>query len=160
MTPDGVAIKASTRSWGWQACKALGEQAIVMGDHVLPGQEINPVLSKLPADGIAVTAIHNHLLRAQPARFYMRRGGGRSGEACDRPAGCPVCHQCWQQLILIPRDMMACRSLRRGAKSQHQKEAVVPLLASSHLHAGATLPKLRAAHADLREAVVVQVTPS
>jgi hypothetical protein len=49
----------------------MGEQAMVMGDLVLTEHEINPVLSKLLADGIAVTAIHNHLLRAQPATFYM-----------------------------------------------------------------------------------------
>jgi uncharacterized protein DUF1259 len=33
------------------------------------------VMSKLLAGGIAVTAVHNHLLRAQPATFYMHVDG-------------------------------------------------------------------------------------
>ena len=32
-------------------------------------------MSKLLASGIAVTAVHNHLLRAQPATFYMHVEG-------------------------------------------------------------------------------------
>lgn len=71
VTVDGVAIKPALALGGWLAFKPMGEQAMVMGDLVLTEQEINPVLSKLLADGIAVTALHNHLLRAQPATFYM-----------------------------------------------------------------------------------------
>jgi hypothetical protein len=37
--------------------------------------EINPVMSKLFANGIMVTAVHNHLLRAQPPTFYMHVAG-------------------------------------------------------------------------------------
>jgi hypothetical protein len=71
VTVDGVAIKPALALGGWLAFKPMGEQAMVMGDLVLTEPEINPVLSKLLAGGIAVTAIHNHLLRAQPATFYM-----------------------------------------------------------------------------------------
>ena len=46
-----------------------------MGDLVLTETEINPVMSKLLASGISVTALHNHLLRAQPATFYMHIAG-------------------------------------------------------------------------------------
>jgi hypothetical protein len=48
---------------------------MVMGDLVLTEDEINPVMSKLLAGGVAVTAVHNHLLRAQPATFYMHVDG-------------------------------------------------------------------------------------
>jgi hypothetical protein len=71
VTVDGVVIKPALALGGWLAFKPMGEQAMVMGDLVLAEQEINPVLSKLLAGGISVTAIHNHLLRAQPATFYM-----------------------------------------------------------------------------------------
>jgi hypothetical protein len=60
---------------GWLAFKAEAEDAMVMGDLVLTEEEINPVMSKLLASGIAVTAVHNHLLRAQPATFYMHVEG-------------------------------------------------------------------------------------
>src|SRR5690606_16081403 len=35
----------------------------------------NPVMSKLIEGGLEVTAIHNHLLRATPATFYLHVGG-------------------------------------------------------------------------------------
>jgi biotin operon repressor len=48
---------------------------MVMGDVVLLGSEINPVINKLQAGGLEVTAIHNHLLRAEPMTFYLHVGG-------------------------------------------------------------------------------------
>jgi hypothetical protein len=75
VTVDGVAIKPSLALGGWLAFKPMGEQTMVMGDLVLTEQEVNPVLTKLLAGGITVTAVHNHLLRAQPATFYMHVAG-------------------------------------------------------------------------------------
>lgn len=46
-----------------------------MGDLVLLEPEINPVMSKLIEGGLEVTAVHNHLLRATPATFYLHVGG-------------------------------------------------------------------------------------
>ena len=48
---------------------------MVMGDLVLTEEEVNPVMSGLVEGGIDVTAIHNHLLRAQPATMYMHVEG-------------------------------------------------------------------------------------
>jgi hypothetical protein len=42
---------------------------------VLTESEINPVMEKLLAEGIEVTALHNHLLRANPPTFYMHVSG-------------------------------------------------------------------------------------
>jgi len=72
---DGVAIKPSLALGGWLAFRPVGAQAMVMGDLVLTEGEINPVMTRLLADGITVTAVHNHLLRAQPATFYMHVAG-------------------------------------------------------------------------------------
>src|SRR5438067_1766730 len=71
VTVDGVSIAPALALGGWLAFKPMGAEAMVMGDVVLTEQEINPVLTRLLTDGITVTAIHNHLLRAQPATFYM-----------------------------------------------------------------------------------------
>jgi hypothetical protein len=57
------------------AFKPMGNMAMVMGDLVLLGSEINGVVSKLQEGGLEVTAIHNHLLRAEPATFYLHIGG-------------------------------------------------------------------------------------
>src|SRR5712672_4525429 len=49
----------------------MGDQGMVMGDLVLTETEVNPVMTKLAAGGIEVTALHNHLLRNQPFTMYM-----------------------------------------------------------------------------------------
>jgi hypothetical protein len=49
--------------------------AMLMGDIVLLETEINPVMTKALANGLEITAIHNHLLRGNPATFYMHVGG-------------------------------------------------------------------------------------
>ena len=46
-----------------------------MGDLVLLETEINPVMLKMIEGGLEITAVHNHLLRASPATFYMHVGG-------------------------------------------------------------------------------------
>ena len=46
-----------------------------MGDLVLTEDEVNPVMSRLAEGGIEITALHNHLLRAQPATMYMHVEG-------------------------------------------------------------------------------------
>jgi len=75
VTLDGVAIKPALALGGWVAMKPAHGGAMVMGDLVLLETEINPVLAKLIEGGLDITAIHNHLLRANPATFYMHVGG-------------------------------------------------------------------------------------
>jgi len=75
VTVDGVTLLPAFALGGWLAFKAEGDAAMVMGDLVLTEDEINPVMSKLLQGGIAVTALHNHLLRTQPATFYMHVDG-------------------------------------------------------------------------------------
>ena len=72
---DGVTIKPALALGGWVAFKPMGQQTMVMGDLVLLESEINPVMAKMIENGIEITAIHNHLLRASPATFYMHVGG-------------------------------------------------------------------------------------
>jgi hypothetical protein len=48
---------------------------MVMGDLVLLETEITPVMTKLLDSGLDITAIHNHILRASPATFYMHVAG-------------------------------------------------------------------------------------
>ncbi len=48
---------------------------MVMGDLVLLETEVNPVMAKMIASGLEITAVHNHLLRASPATFYMHVAG-------------------------------------------------------------------------------------
>jgi hypothetical protein len=75
VTLDGVAIKPALALGGWVAFAPMHGEAMVMGDLVLLDSEITPVMTKLLEGGLDITAIHNHILRAQPATFYMHVGG-------------------------------------------------------------------------------------
>jgi hypothetical protein len=71
VTLDGVALKPGFALGGWLAFEKMGEGGMVMGDLVLTMDEVAPVMTKLTAGGIEVTALHNHLLRNQPFTMYM-----------------------------------------------------------------------------------------
>jgi hypothetical protein len=71
VTLDGVKLKPGFALGSWVAFEPMGDQAMVMGDLVLTHSEVNPVMSRLEAEGFEVTALHNHLLRSQPATMYM-----------------------------------------------------------------------------------------
>jgi hypothetical protein len=75
VTLDGVAIKPAFALGGWVAFKPAHGGVMAMGDLVLLETEINPVMLKLIEGGLEITAVHNHLLRAAPATFYMHVGG-------------------------------------------------------------------------------------
>lgn len=71
VTLDGVSIKPGLALGGWIAFEPTGHTAMMMGDLVLTETEVTPVMRSLLANGVEVTAVHNHLLRASPATFYM-----------------------------------------------------------------------------------------
>ena len=75
VTLDGVSIKPGLALGGWVAMKPAHDGVMAMGDIVLLETEINPVMAKLIAAGLDITAVHNHLLRASPATFYMHISG-------------------------------------------------------------------------------------
>jgi hypothetical protein len=75
VTLDGVTLKPAFALGGWVAFVPAHGGVMIMGDLVLLETEINPVMRKLIDSGLSITAIHNHLLRASPATFYMHVGG-------------------------------------------------------------------------------------
>src|SRR5919202_3410135 len=81
VTLDGVELKPGFALGSWLAFKKTGSDVTAMGDLVLTEAEINPVMTRLEESGIEITAIHNHLLRAAPAAFYMHvLGHGEPGK--------------------------------------------------------------------------------
>ena len=77
VTLDGVAIKPALALGGWVAFEPAKDGTMMMGDIVLTENEVTPVMTKLLQSGIQITALHNHLMRATPATFYMHvRGHG------------------------------------------------------------------------------------
>ena len=93
VTLDGVALKPGFALGSWVAFAPEGDTAMVMGDLVMTQDEINPVMKKLEDSGIEVTALHNHLLRAEDLvdarrveihlRLLRRAGGGLERRLAD-----------------------------------------------------------------------------
>src|SRR5215831_5886792 len=57
VTLDGVELKAGFALGSWLAFRPEGNATMVMGDLVLTDAEIAPVMSKLAASGIEITAL-------------------------------------------------------------------------------------------------------
>jgi hypothetical protein len=77
VTLDGVDIKPALALGGWVAFEPAPDGTTAMGDLVVTEAEVTPVMIKLLQSGIEITALHNHLMRATPATFYMHiRGHG------------------------------------------------------------------------------------
>lgn len=68
---DGVELKPNLALGSWLAFEGEGSSTMVMGDLVLSEDEVSPVMAKLVASGIEITALHNHLLRSKPSTLYM-----------------------------------------------------------------------------------------
>lgn len=85
VTVDGVAIRPGFALGSWLGFHEHGGRLMVMGDLVLLESELAPVMRRLAASGIEVTALHNHLLRAQPSTMYLHVAG--TGEAAVLAAG-------------------------------------------------------------------------
>jgi hypothetical protein len=75
VTVNGVQVKPGFALGSWAAFNHPGKNAMVMGDLVLTEDEVAPVMEKLHAGGLDVTALHNHLLHETPRVMYMHIHG-------------------------------------------------------------------------------------
>jgi hypothetical protein len=50
---------------------AGGGKVVATGDFVMTDDEVNPIAKALRARGIAITALHNHMLHGTPALYFM-----------------------------------------------------------------------------------------
>jgi hypothetical protein len=82
VTVAGVATPTPFGFGGWVALtKGTGGMDVMMGDLVLTQDEVNPVMSAVLAQGLDVTALHNHFFWESPRMFYMHVHG--HGSAAD-----------------------------------------------------------------------------
>ena len=62
-------LRPLARLWD---CRRTGDgKAAITGDFVMTAAEVNPVIRALREHGIAVTALHNHMLSEEPRLFFM-----------------------------------------------------------------------------------------
>jgi hypothetical protein len=82
---DGIALKPGFALGSYAAFVATSTDVVVMGDLVLTEAEVSPVMAKLQAQGLKISALHNHLLREQPKIMYMHyQGHSQDGVALAR----------------------------------------------------------------------------
>lgn len=77
MTVKGEAVPISFGFGGWVSIKKTvdGKTAMLMSDTVLLQEEVNPLISAAQANGLEVSAIHNHFFYEEPRIFYMHLHG-------------------------------------------------------------------------------------
>jgi hypothetical protein len=68
---DGTQIKPGLALGSWAAFKKDDGGSMVMGDLVLTGDEVEPVMMKLQESGISQSALHSHLMGESPRILYM-----------------------------------------------------------------------------------------
>lgn len=86
-----VSVKGETVSipfgfGGWVSIKRTldGKSAVLMSDAVLQEEEVNPLISAAQANGLEISAIHNHFFYESPRIFYMHIHGMGSPEELAR----------------------------------------------------------------------------
>jgi len=72
ITESGMKVPAAMGSANAINFQPTGSgRAAITGDFVITGDEVNPLISTLRANGIEVTAIHSHMLTEQPRLIFM-----------------------------------------------------------------------------------------
>ncbi len=77
MTVKGDAVPIPFGFGGWASIKKTvdGKTAMLMSDTVLLQEEVNPMISAAHANGLEISAIHNHFFYEDPRIFYMHLHG-------------------------------------------------------------------------------------
>lgn len=77
VTVKGEAVPISFGFGGWVSIKRTinGKSAVLMSDAVLLEEEVNPLISAAHANGLEISAIHNHFFYESPRIFYMHIHG-------------------------------------------------------------------------------------
>ncbi len=83
MSIKGEAVPIPFGFGGWVSVKKTidNKSAVLMSDTVLLQEEVNPLISAAHANGLEVSAIHNHFFYEEPRIFYMHVHG--MGEVAD-----------------------------------------------------------------------------
>jgi hypothetical protein len=87
VTVGGVKLTPPSGLTSWAAFQPAGAGVMVMGDMVLTEDQVNPVMSLALANGLEVTALHNHFLGESPRVMFMHIGGVGSLERVAEAVG-------------------------------------------------------------------------
>jgi hypothetical protein len=72
---DSLPMRPFMGLGAWAAFQKTDDGAMLMGDTVVFQDEVNPALDAAFANGLEVTAIHNHFFYDEPKVYFMHIGG-------------------------------------------------------------------------------------
>src|SRR5690348_3373877 len=75
ITVDGVKMQPFQGFTSWAAFAASGGQTVVMGDLTLAEDEVGAAMDAALANGLEVTALHNHFAFDRPRIMFMHIAG-------------------------------------------------------------------------------------
>jgi hypothetical protein len=80
ITVDGVKMQPFQGFTSWAAFAQAGVMSVVMGDMTLVEDEVGPAMDAALANGLEVTALHNHFSFDRPRILFMHIDGTGSTE--------------------------------------------------------------------------------
>src|SRR3954449_3175220 len=75
VTVDGMPLHPFAGLGSWAAFTKARHGAMVMGDTVVFQDEVSPAMDAAFANGLEVTALHNHFFFDEPKVYFMHIGG-------------------------------------------------------------------------------------
>src|SRR5713101_1611570 len=72
---DGMPLKPFAGLGSWAAFKSTAHGAMVMGDTVVFEDEVSSAMDAAFANGLEVSALHNHFFHDEPKVYFMHIGG-------------------------------------------------------------------------------------
>lgn len=99
VTVDGMVLKPFAGLGSWAAFKAAPHGAMIMGDTVVFQDEVTPAMDAAFANGLEVTALHNHFFYDKPKVYFMHIGG--SGNPEELAAGVKAV---WEAIKQVRRE--------------------------------------------------------
>jgi Domain of Unknown Function (DUF1259) len=84
VTVDGMAFPPAAGLGSWAAFTPAKHGVMAMGDTVVFQDEVNPAMDAAFANGLEVTALHNHFFFDEPKVYFMHIGGTGEPEKLAR----------------------------------------------------------------------------
>lgn len=84
VTVDGMPFPPPAGITSWAAFMPTAQGAMMMGDTVVFQDEVSPAMDAAFAQGLEVTALHNHFFYDEPKVYFMHIGGHGNAEALAR----------------------------------------------------------------------------
>jgi hypothetical protein len=84
VTVDGMPLQPFAGLGSWAAFTPAPRGAMVMGDTVVFQDEVTPAMDAAFANGLEVTALHNHFFYDEPKVYFMHIGGQGDPEKLAR----------------------------------------------------------------------------